>query len=103
MKLGTILGASVLLLVSVQAHAKMSFTTDSHRNIVSWDGHYFEEPDGSISSIRGDFLNLPSGNTSWKSGAGSWSRISPVPVSAAFWMLGAALISFVGIARRTRV
>jgi hypothetical protein len=102
-KLGTIFGASILLLVSFQANAEMSFTKDASRNIVSWDGHYFVEPDGSISSIRGDFLNWPGGNARWKAGAGSWNRVSPLPIPAAFWLFGAALIGFVGIARRTQI
>ena len=103
MKLGTILGASILLLTSLQANAGISFTKDGNRNIIPWYGHYFEEPVGSISIIRGDFLNWPGGNARWKSDAGSWSRVSPITIPAAFWFFGAALMGFVGIARRTRV
>jgi hypothetical protein len=102
-KLGTILGALILLLVSVQVNAEISFTTDSHRNIVSRDGFYFDEPDGPISSTRGDSQNWPSGNTNWTLGASSWSRVSPIPMSSAFWLFGAALIGFVGMSRRTNV
>lgn len=31
------------------------------------------------------------------------SELSPIPMSSAFWLFGAALIGFVGMSRRTNV
>ena len=32
-----------------------------------------------------------------------WGNVSPVPVPAAFWLFGTALIGFIGFSRRTKV
>ena len=32
-----------------------------------------------------------------------WGKVSPIPVPAAFWLFGTALIGFVGMSRRTGV
>jgi hypothetical protein len=93
--------------VPATAGAFFSFTTDYNRNIVSWDGYFLDgPPDGAVSSVFGDFIEFRV-NADIYSGyyadAGTWSAPSPVPVPAAFWLFGAALIGLAGFSNRRKI
>ncbi len=112
MKIKLILGASILLLVSVQANASIidngDRTTDSVSGLDWLDVTFsMNRSYDEVSAQFGDgikthitFLNHDSHGYP----VGSWlvrnSPISPIPVPAVIWLFGTALIGLVGFNRR---
>jgi len=70
--------------------------------------------DGNLDGLQWGAFSLAALNGTWAlqdkdgkykalSGAELWGSVSPIPVPAAFWLFGTALLGFVGMSRRIKV
>jgi len=91
MKIQTILRASILLLVSVQASAELIYGLGG----ASSDLMTLDVSTGVSTSLFPSFFHNTSGL--------AFASPNPIPIPAAVWLFGTALIGFVGMSRRRAV
>lgn len=87
---------------SAIAGASISFTTDSLKRIVTWNGQFLDgPPDGGITSSFGDFYLIPESPVfEYRASPGTWSAPALVPVPAGLGLLLMALAALGAVRMR---
>lgn len=80
----------------------MSIDFDADREIQEWSIGYPTPDTAYLSSFNGDYVSEDDDSLTWRAAAGTWSKPSVVPIPAAVWLFGTALIGLVGFSKRRK-